>query len=50
MVDFNVFKVEYWTCLAGMLPSQCPPELLFSEIMGVKGLEFFRHVSRAAHS
>lgn len=35
MVDFNVFKVEYWTCLAGMLPSQCPPELLFSEIMGV---------------
>lgn len=35
MVDFNAFKVEYWTCLAGIIPSQCPPELLFSEIMGV---------------
>jgi len=35
MVDFNVFKIEYWTCLAGIIPSQCSPELLFSEIMGV---------------
>lgn len=34
MIDFNVFKIEYWGCLSGMVPS-CPPELLFSEIMGV---------------
>lgn len=37
-VDFNVFKVEYWTCLAGIISSQYPPELLFSEFMGtIKG-------------
>ena len=41
MVDFNVFKVEYWTCLSGMIPSSCPPKLLFSEIIGViKGSSF----------
>jgi len=35
MVDFNIFKTEYWSCLAGIVPSGCSPELLFAEIMGV---------------
>ncbi|KAJ5674702.1 uncharacterized protein N7477_004636 [Penicillium maclennaniae] len=35
VVDFNVFKTEYWSCLSGMVPSGCSPELLFAGIMGV---------------
>lgn len=35
VVDFNVFKTEYWGCLSGIAPSSCAPELLFAEIMGV---------------
>lgn len=35
VVDFNVFKTEYWGCLSGIAPSSCVPELLFAEIMGI---------------
>lgn len=35
MIDFNTFKIEYWGCLSGAFSFSCPPELLFSEIMGV---------------
>ncbi|KAJ5757424.1 uncharacterized protein N7511_006118 [Penicillium nucicola] len=35
VIDFNVFKTEYWGCLSGLAPSSCSPELLFAEIMGV---------------
>lgn len=35
IVDFNIFKTEYWGSLSGMVPSACSPELLFAEIMGV---------------
>lgn len=35
VVDFNIFKTEYWSCLSGIAPSGCSPELLFAEIMGV---------------
>lgn len=35
IVDFNVFKIEYWVCLSNMVPPSCSPELLFSEIMGI---------------
>lgn len=35
IVDFNVFKIEYWTSLSNLVPSSCSPELLFSEIIGV---------------
>jgi hypothetical protein len=30
-----MFKTEYWSCLSGIAPSGCSPELLFAEIMGV---------------
>ncbi|KAJ5107749.1 hypothetical protein N7456_004424 [Penicillium angulare] len=35
IVDFHVFKTEYWSSLAGLTPAACSPELLFAEIMGV---------------
>lgn len=35
VVDFNIFKTEYWGCLSGLAPASCSPELLFAEIMGV---------------
>lgn len=35
VVDFNIFKTEYWGCLSGLVPASCSPELLFAEIMGV---------------
>ncbi|OGE51205.1 hypothetical protein PENARI_c014G04055 [Penicillium arizonense] len=35
VVDFNIFKIEYWGCLSGLAPASCSPELLFAEIMGV---------------
>lgn len=33
VIDFHIFKIEYWSCMSGMVP--CSPELLFSEIMGI---------------
>lgn len=35
VIDFSIFKTEYWGCLSGLAPSSCSPELLFAEIMGV---------------
>ncbi|KAJ5127660.1 hypothetical protein N7448_008439 [Penicillium atrosanguineum] len=35
VIDFNIFKTEYWSCLSGIVPSGCSPELLFAEIMGI---------------
>jgi hypothetical protein len=35
VIDFNIFKTEYWGCLSGSAPASCSPELLFAEIMGV---------------
>jgi superfamily I DNA/RNA helicase len=35
VIDFSVFKTEYWGCLHGLVPPSCSPELLFAEIMGV---------------
>lgn len=35
VVDFHIFKTEYWGCLSGIAPTSCSPELLFAEIMGV---------------
>jgi len=35
MIDFSIFKTEYWGCLHGLVPPSCSPELLFAEIMGV---------------
>ncbi|KAJ5778909.1 hypothetical protein N7457_006629 [Penicillium paradoxum] len=35
VIDFSIFKTEYWGCLSGMAPPSCSPELLFAEIMGV---------------
>ncbi|KAJ5545485.1 hypothetical protein N7535_006129 [Penicillium sp. DV-2018c] len=35
VIDFNIFKTEYWGCLTGLAPASCSPELLFAEIMGV---------------
>ncbi|KAJ5166413.1 DNA helicase UvrD-like C-terminal [Penicillium canariense] len=35
IIDFDGFKTEYWSCLSGIAPSGCSPELLFAEIMGV---------------
>lgn len=35
LIDFSIFKTEYWGCLSGLAPSSCSPELLFADIMGV---------------
>jgi hypothetical protein len=35
VIDFSLFKIEYWGCLHGLVPASCSPELLFAEIMGV---------------
>ncbi|CAG8896595.1 unnamed protein product [Penicillium egyptiacum] len=35
VIDFSVFKTEYWGSLSGLAPPSCSPELLFAEIMGV---------------
>jgi hypothetical protein len=35
VVDFNIFKTEYWGCLSGLAPASCSPELMFAEFMGV---------------
>jgi hypothetical protein len=35
VIDFHIFKYEYWGCLSAFAPQGCPPELLFAEIMGV---------------
>ncbi|GAD91519.1 hypothetical protein PVAR5_0091 [Paecilomyces variotii No. 5] len=35
MVNFNIFKTEYWEHFATNLTSSCSAELVFSEIMGV---------------
>ncbi|KAJ5822742.1 Tetratricopeptide-like helical [Penicillium robsamsonii] len=35
VIDFSIFKTEYWGSLSGLAPQSCSPELLFAEIMGV---------------
>ncbi|KAJ5980108.1 hypothetical protein N7481_007406 [Penicillium waksmanii] len=35
VIDFDIFKYEYWGCLSASAPQGCPPELIFAEIMGV---------------
>lgn len=35
VIDFSIFKTEYWGCLGGISPPSCSAELLFAEIMGV---------------
>ncbi|KGO54138.1 DNA helicase, UvrD-like, C-terminal [Penicillium expansum] len=35
VIDFSIFKTEYWGSLSGLSPPSCSPELLFAEIMGV---------------
>ncbi|KAJ5825808.1 hypothetical protein N7474_002946 [Penicillium riverlandense] len=35
VIDFHIFKTEYWGCLSGIAPTSCSAELLFAEIMGV---------------
>ncbi|KAJ5504872.1 hypothetical protein N7463_007746 [Penicillium fimorum] len=35
VIDFSIFKTEYWGSLSGLTPQSCSPELLFAEIMGV---------------
>ncbi|EKV12225.1 TPR and ankyrin repeat-containing protein 1 [Penicillium digitatum PHI26] len=35
VIDFSIFKTEYWGSLSGLAPPSCSPELLFAEIMGV---------------
>ncbi|KAI3103031.1 hypothetical protein CBS147333_7635 [Penicillium roqueforti] len=35
IIDFSIFKTEYWGSLSGLAPPSCSPELLFAEIMGV---------------
>lgn len=35
VIDFSIFKTEYWGSLGGLAPPSCSPELLFAEIMGV---------------
>lgn len=35
VIDFSIFKTEYWSSLSGLAPPSCSPELLFAEIMGV---------------
>ncbi|KAJ5437376.1 Tetratricopeptide-like helical [Penicillium cf. griseofulvum] len=35
VIDFSIFKTEYWGFLSGLAPPSCSPELLFAEIMGV---------------
>ncbi|OQE34898.1 hypothetical protein PENCOP_c015G08976 [Penicillium coprophilum] len=35
VVDFSIFKTEYWGSISGLAPPSCSPELLFAEIMGV---------------
>ncbi|KXG50377.1 Tetratricopeptide-like helical [Penicillium griseofulvum] len=35
VIDFSIFKTEYWGALSGLVPPSCSPELLFAEIMGV---------------
>ncbi|CAP86579.1 Pc20g12500 [Penicillium rubens Wisconsin 54-1255] len=35
VIDFSIFKTEYWGSLRGLAPPSCSPELLFAEIMGV---------------
>ncbi|KAJ5612695.1 Tetratricopeptide-like helical [Penicillium lagena] len=35
IIDFHIFKTEYWGCLSSIAPTPCSPELLFAEIMGV---------------
>lgn len=35
VIDFDIFKYEYWGCLSAFAPHGCPSELIFAEIMGV---------------